>query len=643
MQLLEPLQARTVHKRSTRHVMQVFLAQPRGFCAGVQRAVEIVERAIERYGAPVYVRHEIVHNKHVVESLKEKGAVFVEELHEIPANAPTVFSAHGVARHVEKEAAARGLSVLDATCPLVTKVHQHARHYASKGRSLILIGHENHPEVIGTMGQIDGGMILVQRVEDVAALDLPDGAPLAYVTQTTLSVDDTREIIAALKARFPGIEGPDTRDICYATQNRQAGLRDLCKIVDVILVVGASNSSNANRLRQIGTECGIPSYLVADGSEVNPVWLSNVMSVGITAAASTPEVLVDDVIDALRRNGPVSVSLLPGRKETVEFRLPAELDGVSHGPFLKNPMAAPSLYCPFEPEIHPDASSVHENSIRWARSRGVLHTKQREVTAEKARTGWLVARGFPAAAPQGLQWAADWLILFCALDDYIEMQRRAADVEPNLQNLLELFRSGNEQSRHVPFSAAMLDLRRRLLMLAPPGQVARFVDQLEKLFEGFVIEARNREHGFVPSLASYLQLREVTVGLKAMFAPAELLGGFSMPDDTYRHPALLQLVTRTSNIVGWANDLFTYEKEIRHGDIHNLVTVLMNERGLTVSQAVQQATKFHDDEVRRFQTDVERLPSFDLTGAAVDSYVRMLKCWIRGHLDWARETGRYAA
>ncbi len=309
--------------------IQVVLAQPRGFCAGVVRAIEIVERALEKYGPPVYVRHEIVHNKYVVESLKAKGAVFVEDLHEVPANAVTVFSAHGVARRVEEEAAARGLPVLNATCPLVTKVHNQGKRYVSKGRSLILIGHEGHPEVVGTMGQIDGPVILVQNVEEVAALDLPGDTPLAYITQTTLSVDDTKDIIAALEARFPDIQGPDTRDICYATQNRQSAVRDLSKVVDVILVVGATNSSNSNRLREIGTEVGVASYLVADGSEVDPEWLKDASTVGITAGASAPEVLVDDVIEALRRIGPVTVSLLPGREENIEFRLPAELTRVS--------------------------------------------------------------------------------------------------------------------------------------------------------------------------------------------------------------------------------------------------------------------------------------------------------------------------
>jgi 4-hydroxy-3-methylbut-2-enyl diphosphate reductase len=309
--------------------MQIVLAQPRGFCAGVVRAIEIVERALEKYGPPVYVRHEIVHNKYVVESLKAKGAVFVEDLHEVPAKAVTVFSAHGVARRVEEEAAARDLPVLNATCPLVTKVHNQGKRYVSKGRSLILIGHEGHPEVVGTMGQIDGPVTLVQNVEEVAALDLPADTPLAYITQTTLSVDDTKDIIAALEARFPDIQGPDTRDICYATQNRQSAVRDLSKVVDVILVVGATNSSNSNRLREIGTEVGVPSYLVADGSEVNPEWLKDARTVGITAGASAPEVLVDDVIEALRRIGPVSVSLLPGREENIEFRLPVELTRTS--------------------------------------------------------------------------------------------------------------------------------------------------------------------------------------------------------------------------------------------------------------------------------------------------------------------------
>ena len=296
--------------------MEVFLAQPRGFCAGVVRAIEIVERALEKYGPPVYVRHEIVHNKYVVESLKNKGAIFVEDLSEVPPDAVTVFSAHGVARSVEEEAASRGLPVLNATCPLVTKVHNQGKRYMSKGRALILIGHAGHPEVEGTMGQVPGPVLLVQNVDDVAALSLPADTPVAYITQTTLSVDDTKDIIVALQQRFTDIQGPDIRDICYATQNRQSAVRDLSKLVDVILVVGATNSSNSNRLREIGTEVGVASYLIADGSELNPDWLKDAKAVGITAGASAPEVLVDDVIEALRRIGPVEVSVLagPGRK-----------------------------------------------------------------------------------------------------------------------------------------------------------------------------------------------------------------------------------------------------------------------------------------------------------------------------------------
>jgi 4-hydroxy-3-methylbut-2-enyl diphosphate reductase len=305
--------------------MKVILAQPRGFCAGVVRAIEIVERALEKYGPPVYVRHEIVHNKHVVESLKAKGAVFVEELSEVPPDAVTIFSAHGVAKSVEQEAAARKLPVLDATCPLVTKVHNQGKRYVGQGRQLILIGHAGHPEVEGTMGQIPSPVILVQNEAEVAALDLPNDTPVAYVTQTTLSVDDTQGIIAALQRRFTDIVGPETRDICYATQNRQSAVRELAAQVDVILVVGAKNSSNSNRLREIGEESGLPSYLIADGSELDPAWLRSVATVGITAGASAPEVLVDDVIAALRRLGPVDVSVLPGRQERIEFRLPAEL------------------------------------------------------------------------------------------------------------------------------------------------------------------------------------------------------------------------------------------------------------------------------------------------------------------------------
>jgi 4-hydroxy-3-methylbut-2-en-1-yl diphosphate reductase len=304
---------------------KVILAQPRGFCAGVIRAIDIVEQALVKFGPPVYVRHEIVHNRHVVERLREKGARFVEHLSEVPAGAITIFSAHGVARQVEDEARERGLRVLDATCPLVAKVHGQGKRYVAKGRVVILVGHAGHPEVEGTMGQIAGPAVLVQTESDVAALELAPHTPVAYITQTTLSVDDTRAVIAALKRRFRDIVGPDVNDICYATQNRQSAVRELAKIADVILVVGAKNSSNSNRLREIGADAGVPSYLLADGSELDPAWVRHAAVIGITAGASAPEELVNNVIDTLRRFTPVEVSVLPGIEEKVEFRLPAEL------------------------------------------------------------------------------------------------------------------------------------------------------------------------------------------------------------------------------------------------------------------------------------------------------------------------------
>jgi 4-hydroxy-3-methylbut-2-en-1-yl diphosphate reductase len=305
--------------------MKVILAQPRGFCAGVVRAIEIVERALQKYGAPVYVRHEIVHNGYVVEKLKAKGAVFVESLAEVPRGARTVFSAHGVARTVEEEAAALGLPVLDATCPLVAKVHSQGERYVRQGRAVVLIGHAGHPEVEGTMGRIPGPVHLVQSEADVAALSLATDTPLAYVTQTTLSVDDTKAIIQALKRRFTDIIGPETKDICYATQNRQSAVRQLSKLVDVILVVGAKNSSNSNRLREIGAEANVPSYLIADKSELDLSAMRNARTIGVTAGASAPEILVDELIETLRALGPLEVSTLPGEEEDIEFRLPAEL------------------------------------------------------------------------------------------------------------------------------------------------------------------------------------------------------------------------------------------------------------------------------------------------------------------------------
>jgi 4-hydroxy-3-methylbut-2-enyl diphosphate reductase len=308
--------------------MRVILTQPRGFCAGVVRAISIVERALERHKAPVYVRHEIVHNKHVVEDLKAKGARFVDEIDEIPEGAVTIFSAHGVARMVEDAAASRGLPVIDATCPLVTKVHLQGKRYLNQGRTIILVGHAGHPEVEGTMGQIPAPVHLVQTEEDVEALPIPVDTPVAYVTQTTLSLDDTRGIIEAIERRFKDVVGPSTNDICYATQNRQMAVRELSKIADVILVVGAKNSSNSNRLREIGAEAGVPSYLIADGSELNPDWVRGARVVGITAGASAPEAMVQDVIGSLRQLGPVEVTNLPGVEENIEFRLPVELQSL---------------------------------------------------------------------------------------------------------------------------------------------------------------------------------------------------------------------------------------------------------------------------------------------------------------------------
>jgi len=311
--------------------MKVILAKPRGFCAGVVRAIEIVERALDKYGPPVYVRHEIVHNKWVVDALKARGARFVEELSEVPPNAITIFSAHGVSKKVEAEAAERGLRVLNATCPLVSKVHAQGRHYLRQGRTVILIGHAGHPEVEGTVGQVPGPVLLVQTEEDVEALTLPEDTPIAYVTQTTLSVDDTRGIIAALFRRFKDVVGPGTQDICYATQNRQTALLELTKLVDVIFVVGAKNSSNSNRLCEIGVEAGIPTHLIASGSEIRPEWLHDVEVDGITAGASAPEVMVRDVIHALRRITPVEVFTLPGQDEHIEFRVPVDLLDVTGG------------------------------------------------------------------------------------------------------------------------------------------------------------------------------------------------------------------------------------------------------------------------------------------------------------------------
>ena len=305
--------------------MRAILAQPRGFCAGVERAIRIVEVTLERYGAPVYVRHEIVHNRHVVEALGAKGAVFVKDVDEIPRGAVTIFSAHGVSESVEESARTRGLSIIDATCPLVEKVHKEAQRFASQGRTVILIGHRGHPEVEGTSGRVKGGVVLVSTVEEVEQLQVENSTDLAYVTQTTLSVDDTREVIKALRRRFPRIVGPDLRDICYATQNRQSAARELSKQADVLLVIGAQTSSNSNRLRDIGEEMSIPSYLIEDAESIDMAWLKGAERVGITAGASAPEQLVQEVIQYLQGFTIIELETLPGIVESVQFKLPSQL------------------------------------------------------------------------------------------------------------------------------------------------------------------------------------------------------------------------------------------------------------------------------------------------------------------------------
>lgn len=305
--------------------IEVILAKPRGFCAGVERAIEIVERALKKYGPPVYVRHEIVHNKFVVEDLKAKGAIFVDEVDNIPDNAITIFSAHGVSEKVEVKAKMRNLPVIDATCPLVKKVHREAQKNEEQGRQIILIGHKGHPEVEGTSGRVKNEVILVQSTTDVEKLEVDNTSKLSYVTQTTLSVDDTKEIIQALKQRFPGIQGPELKDICYATQNRQNAVRKLSKMVDLLLVIGAINSSNSNRLRDLGEEMGIKSYLINGEQDIKAEWLKGIKSLGITAGASAPEVLLEKVLERLSNIANIKITTMDGVEENIKFKLPEQL------------------------------------------------------------------------------------------------------------------------------------------------------------------------------------------------------------------------------------------------------------------------------------------------------------------------------
>jgi 4-hydroxy-3-methylbut-2-enyl diphosphate reductase len=303
----------------------ILLANPRGFCAGVDRAIAIVERALEKFGAPIYVRHEVVHNTFVVNDLKTKGAIFVDELADVPTGSTVIFSAHGVSQAVRAEAEARGLNVFDATCPLVTKVHVEVSKMRGKGYEIVMIGHKGHPEVEGTLGQSNGGMYLVETPEDVASLQVYNPDKLAYVTQTTLSVDDAARVVDALRARFPNISGPKKDDICYATQNRQDAVKALARQCDVVIVVGSPTSSNSNRLREVAENLGVPAYMVDNASEIDAEWLAGKTRVGLTAGASAPEVLVRAVIEQLEQLGIDSIADLDGVQEKVAFALPKEL------------------------------------------------------------------------------------------------------------------------------------------------------------------------------------------------------------------------------------------------------------------------------------------------------------------------------
>ena len=307
---------------------EILLANPRGFCAGVERAIEIVERALQRFGAPIYVRHEVVHNKFVVDDLRNKGAIFVDELDEVPAGNTVIFSAHGVSLAVREEAEHRGLRVFDATCPLVTKVHIEVGRMRDQGREIVMIGHKGHPEVEGTMGQVDSGIHLVETPDDVARLQVADPDKLAYVTQTTLSVDDAENIVNALRARFPTIAGPKKDDICYATQNRQDAVKFMTPYADVVFVVGSKNSSNSNRLREVAELRGVPAYLVDNAAGIDPAWVEGKRRIGVTAGASAPEVLVEEVIARLKELSGSSVRNLDGVPERVTFPLPKELQEV---------------------------------------------------------------------------------------------------------------------------------------------------------------------------------------------------------------------------------------------------------------------------------------------------------------------------
>ncbi|MGP9685770.1 MULTISPECIES: 4-hydroxy-3-methylbut-2-enyl diphosphate reductase [unclassified Halomonas] len=323
MQSMQPMQPTPAQP------IQIKLANPRGFCAGVDRAIDIVNRALDVFGPPIYVRHEVVHNRFVVETLRARGAVFVEELDEVPDDVIVIFSAHGVSRAVQADAERRGLKVFDATCPLVTKVHLEVLRYAKRGQECVLIGHEGHPEVEGTMGRYDtslgGHIYLVEDEEDVAKLDVHDPSQLAFVTQTTLSMDDTAKVIAALRGKFPAIQGPRNDDICYATQNRQDAVRELADQSDLLLVVGSPNSSNSNRLRELSERMGTPAYLIDNADQIDPQWLENVANVGVTAGASAPEVLVKGVIAKLQSLGAAVPEELQGREETITFSMPKEL------------------------------------------------------------------------------------------------------------------------------------------------------------------------------------------------------------------------------------------------------------------------------------------------------------------------------
>ncbi len=647
----------------------------------MDRAIATVERALELYGPPVYVRHEIVHNQYVIKALKHRGAIFVEETTEVPEGSVVIFSAHGVAPTVHQEAARRHLTVIDATCPLVTKVHKEAARFAREGHDILLIGHEGHEEVIGTTGEAPEHIQVVDSPDDVQNVKVRKSDKVAWLSQTTLSVDETMKTVDALKEKFPQLISPPSDDICYATQNRQLAVKQMAAMSELVIVVGSTNSSNSVRLVEVAQDAGAPSaHLVDHAEQIDEAWLRGVTTVGVTSGASVPESLVDAVLRRLASHGYVNVETVTVAEEHQHFALPRELTSPGR-PELLNPLSEapqdaksqpfsrnqegssvlpqalaieldetqafiPELALPFPERTSPHQAYAERSVLRWARRTGLVADRSEAHRMASHAWGHCAAVAVPRASRTRLSLMACWLAWMGVLDDTAETHRTHASFTEAAEGIRAVLADDNAPIGH-PLVAAFTDLDRRTRRLGSPAWTGRHSETTAQLLDGLVDEQRVKQEG-LPSVAEYVERRRITGYMPMLYNLTEIALRCELPSTVRESGPYERLVTASTDAADFINDIYTLRKELAHGETGNLVIVLAHEQGLTIEQALHEAALRTRQAVDDFQTAEQDLHSA-LTAhsmpvhgwQATVTMVDTMHDWIAGLPAYYRTSGRY--